>query len=61
MYEHAPPERDGSEMNRRRGDLSKYGRRKRERDENEIYFILKLNLLRERSDVIQTDMIRNLI
>lgn len=36
-------------------------KRKKADKESEIYFILELNLPRERSDIIKTDTIRNLI
>lgn len=64
MCEHAPRKRqeqdelEREENYRRRREKEKRGRQ-RERDT--IYFILELNLLREQSDIIQTDMICNLI
>lgn len=44
-------------------DLLNMGREeKKKRDkESEIYFILELNFLKDRSDVTQTDITRNLI
>lgn len=53
------PERDGSKMNRRSieiwEEMRKRGKRIKGDKESEIYFVLELNLLRERSDIIKTD------
>lgn len=57
------PERDGSKMNRRSVEIweEKRKREKKADKESEIYFILELNLPRERLDIIKTDTMRNLI